>query len=96
MCTLHDFSVLKSNLFIRAPILDRILVTEKTTRTPRVHLVLKDSAAMLKYIYHDCYTVLFTRILWLSLKYITVNFYIVYISDQYWECGDFVQSSDCT
>ena len=40
MCTLHDFSVLKSNLFIRALLLDRILVTEKTTRTPRVHLVL--------------------------------------------------------
>ena len=41
MCTLHDFSVLKSNLFIRALLLDRILVTEKTTRTPRVHLVIK-------------------------------------------------------
>ena len=40
MCTLHDFSVLKSNLFIRALLLDRILVTEKTTRTPRVHLVI--------------------------------------------------------
>ena len=39
MCTLHEFSVLKSNLFIRALLLDRILVTEKTTRTPRVHLV---------------------------------------------------------
>ena len=39
MCTLHDFSVLKSNLFIRALLLDRILVTEKTTPTPRVHLV---------------------------------------------------------
>ena len=39
MCTLHDFSVLKSNLFIRALLLDRILVTGKTTRTPRVHLV---------------------------------------------------------
>ena len=39
MCTLHDFSFLKSNLFIRALLLDRILVTEKTTRTPRVHLV---------------------------------------------------------
>ena len=33
------FSVLKTNLFIRALLLDRILVTEKTTRTPRVHLV---------------------------------------------------------
>ena len=32
-------SVVKSNLFIRALLLDRILVTEKTTRTPRVHLV---------------------------------------------------------
>ena len=36
------FSVLKSNLFIRALLLDRILVTEKTTRTPRVHLVIID------------------------------------------------------
>ena len=36
-CTI--FSVLKSNLFIRALLLDRILVTEKTTPTPRVHLV---------------------------------------------------------
>ena len=33
------FSVVKSDLFIRALLLDRILVTEKTTRTPRVHLV---------------------------------------------------------
>ena len=39
MCTLHYFSVLKLNLFIPALLLDRILVTEKTTRTPRVHLV---------------------------------------------------------
>ena len=39
MCTLPIFSVVKSNLFIRALLLDRILVTEKTTRTPRVHLV---------------------------------------------------------
>ena len=39
MCTLHDFSVLKSNLCIRALLLDRILATEKTTRTPLVHLV---------------------------------------------------------
>ena len=42
MCTLHDFSVLKSNLFIRALLLDRILVTEKTTRTLRVHLVIQE------------------------------------------------------
>ena len=34
------FSVVKSDLFIRALLLDRILVTEKTTRTPRVHLVI--------------------------------------------------------
>ena len=39
MCTLPIFSVVKSNLFILALLLDRILVTEKTTRTPRVHLV---------------------------------------------------------
>ena len=32
--------MVKSDLFIRALLLDRILVTEKTTRTPRVHLVL--------------------------------------------------------
>ena len=42
MCTLHDFSVLKSNLLIRALLLDRILVTVKTTRTPRVHLVIQE------------------------------------------------------
>ena len=40
MCTLPIFSVVKSSLFIRALLLDRILATEKTTRTPRVHLVL--------------------------------------------------------
>ena len=39
MCTLPIFSVIKSSLFIRALLLDRILATEKTTRTPRVHLV---------------------------------------------------------
>ena len=39
LCTLPIFSVVKSNLFIQALLLDRILVTEKTTRTPRVHLV---------------------------------------------------------
>ena len=33
------FSVVKSNLFIRAQLLDSILVTEKTTRTPHVHLI---------------------------------------------------------
>ena len=33
------FSVLKLDLFIRALLLDRILSLEKTTRTPRVHLV---------------------------------------------------------
>ena len=47
MCTLHDFSVLKSNLFIRALLLDRILATEKTTRTPRVHLVKKGDSFFL-------------------------------------------------
>ena len=41
MCTLHDFLVLKSNLFIRALLLDRILVTEKTTRTPRFKFALQ-------------------------------------------------------
>ena len=39
MSTLPISSVVKSNLFIRALLLDRILVTEKTTRTPRVLLV---------------------------------------------------------
>ena len=33
------FSVVKLDLFIRALFLDRILALEKTTRTPRVHLV---------------------------------------------------------
>ena len=33
------FSVVKLDLFIRALLLDRILALEKTTRTPRVHLV---------------------------------------------------------
>ena len=33
------FSVIKLDLFIRALLLDRILALEKTTRTPRVHLV---------------------------------------------------------
>ena len=33
------FSVVKLHLFIRALLLDRILALEKTTRTPRVHLV---------------------------------------------------------
>ena len=32
------FSVVKSDLLIRALLLDRILVTEKTMRTTRVHL----------------------------------------------------------
>ena len=36
-CTI--FSVVKSDLCIRALLLDRIIVLEKTTRTPRVHLV---------------------------------------------------------
>ena len=36
------FSVVKSDLFIRALLLDRILVTEKTTRTSRVDLVRLD------------------------------------------------------
>ena len=34
------FSVVKSDLFVRALLLDCILVTEKTTRTPCVHLVI--------------------------------------------------------
>ena len=33
------FSVVKLDLFIRALLLDRILALEKTTRTPRVHIV---------------------------------------------------------
>ena len=33
------FSMVKLDLFIRALLLDRILAPEKTTRTPRVHLV---------------------------------------------------------
>ena len=34
------FSVVKLDIFIRALLLDRILALEKTTRTPRAHLVL--------------------------------------------------------
>ena len=34
------FSVLTLDLFIRALLVDRILALEKTTRTPRVHLVI--------------------------------------------------------
>ena len=34
------FSVVKLDLFIRALLLDRILALEKTTRTPRIHLVI--------------------------------------------------------
>ena len=52
MCTLHEFSVLKSNLFIRALLLDRILVTEKTTRTPRVHLVPTESLSSSIHVHH--------------------------------------------
>ena len=71
MCTLHDFSVLKSNLFIRALLLDRILVTEKTTRTPRVHLViiegkqpqLSASTNYLSINTHECTTVVLKTLL---------------------------------
>ena len=35
------FSVVKLDLFIRTLLLDRILALEKTTRTSRVHLVIK-------------------------------------------------------
>ena len=35
------FSIAKLDLFIRALLLDRILALEKTTRTPRVHLVIE-------------------------------------------------------
>ena len=33
------FSVVKLDLFIRALLLDHILAMEKTTRTPRIHIV---------------------------------------------------------
>ena len=39
MCTPPILSVVKLSLFIGALLLDRILATEKTTRTPRGHLV---------------------------------------------------------
>ena len=42
------FSVVKLDLFIRALLLDRILVFEKTTRTPRVHLVLEEIVLCIK------------------------------------------------
>ena len=39
-CVHYTFSsVAKLDLFVRALLLDRILALEKTTRTPRVHLV---------------------------------------------------------
>ena len=41
-------SVVKSDIFIRALLLDRNLVTEKTTRTPRVHLL---------YVIHHVYVI---------------------------------------
>ena len=43
MCrpTLHNFLSGKIKFFIRALLLDRILALEKTTRTPRVPLVIK-------------------------------------------------------
>ena len=48
-CHVHPtnfLSIVKSNLFIRARTvtIDRILITEKTTRTPRVHLVIYNNA----------------------------------------------------
>ena len=61
MCTLHDFSVLKSNLFIRALLLDRILVTEKL----RVRLA---------YILYNKGSTLAENIRYLMYKYdITIN-----------------------
>ena len=42
MGTLHDFHCSKKlDLFVRALLLDRNLAMEKTTRAPRVHLVIK-------------------------------------------------------
>ena len=53
------FSVVKSDLFVRALLLDRILVIEKTTRTPGVHLVpvceqLIFHLRHVKYVYKMC------------------------------------------
>ena len=44
------FSVVKLDLFIRALLLDRILPLEKTTRTPRVHLVCVCNVALALYV----------------------------------------------
>ena len=48
MCTLPIFSVVKSSLFIRALLLDRILAAEKTARKPHVHLVTVTAIIMLE------------------------------------------------
>ena len=42
------FSVVKLDLFILALLLDRILALEKTTRTPRVHLVVTSFFSAIK------------------------------------------------
>ena len=42
LCTLPIFSVVKSNLFIRALLLDRILVTEKKLRVRIAYILLFD------------------------------------------------------
>ena len=55
---LHDFSVAKLGLFIRARLLDCILALEKTTRTPRVHLV-SNVVALLKSHYLSNYIYIF-------------------------------------
>ena len=40
VCTLHEFLSSKVDLCRRALLLDHILAMKKTTRTPRVHLVI--------------------------------------------------------
>ena len=43
MCTLHDFHYSKAKfIHTSTMLLDRLLILETTTRTPRVHLVLKN------------------------------------------------------
>ena len=47
------FSVVKLDLFIRALLLDRILALEKTTRTPRVHLVFNVTVIITMYYFQE-------------------------------------------
>ena len=67
--------MVKSDLFIRALLLDRILVTEKTTRTPRVHLVIIKVAELMHEHVNSClHLIIVNTILFISLFYVYVYF----------------------